>query len=211
MALVAHVVPEQEHPVRSAQKARAVDDIGVAFEDGGQELRIVARIVLQVGVLDDDDLAAHLGLSGPERCPLASVALMAQDDEVGPDDALEELGRRVGRAIVHDDELFLLGRPPHAGDHLRNRRSLVIDRDDHREQRAPGVRGRSSARSPAATPSPAGSWRGGDLFIPAFGGGHAVTGALCGQRGPESHLQCRAALSCTQAPHRSPPVSHRMR
>jgi hypothetical protein len=50
-------VPEEEHAVRSAEEARAEDRVGLAVDDRLEQRRPVRRIVLEVRVLDDDDVA----------------------------------------------------------------------------------------------------------------------------------------------------------
>jgi predicted carbohydrate-binding protein with CBM5 and CBM33 domain len=57
--------------VRPAQEARAVDDLSEAADDRRQERRVVGRVVLEVGVLDEQDVA---GGEGETATPSARVA-----------------------------------------------------------------------------------------------------------------------------------------
>ena len=83
---VGHVVPEVEDAVGAAVKSVAEHHVRLALEDGLEQDRVVARVVLEVGVLDDDDVPARLGQTRADRRALAAV------DGV-PDEA-EALGAR---------------------------------------------------------------------------------------------------------------------
>src|SRR5689334_19483010 len=63
--LVAEVMPEVEHAVRAAVKAVPEHYIGETFQNRLEQLRIIARIVLEIGVLDEDDIAGGM----LETCP----------------------------------------------------------------------------------------------------------------------------------------------
>ena len=73
--LVPDGVPEIQHPMaaRRAEKARAVDDVGVAVEDRLQQQRVLARVVLEVRVLDDDDVAGRFAKPARHRRALAAI------------------------------------------------------------------------------------------------------------------------------------------
>ena len=49
---------------------------------GGQELRVVARVVLEVRVLDQHDVPGRLGEAAPERGALALVGLLVEDPDL---------------------------------------------------------------------------------------------------------------------------------
>ena len=53
--------------VRMAEKARSVDDVGFAFKDGAQDDRVLVRVVFQVGVLDDHDVAGGFAKPAGDR------------------------------------------------------------------------------------------------------------------------------------------------
>ena len=77
---VADRVPEVQHPVRpAAEEARAEHDVGVARLERLEQHAVLARVVLEVGVLDDDVLAGGGGEAAAQRRPLAAVALVADD------------------------------------------------------------------------------------------------------------------------------------
>ena len=79
--LVSHVVPEKHHPVRAAaEEARAKDHVRVAVEDRPQQVRILPRIVFEVGVLDQDDVTRGRGEPGPQSRALALVPAVKKED-----------------------------------------------------------------------------------------------------------------------------------
>src|SRR5713101_127503 len=135
---VGEEVPVVEHPVLPAVEAVAEHHVSPVLQDRTQERRIVARIVFEVGVLDQDDLAARTGEAGTEGGPLATVFLVGDDpDRPGMlrRESLELPGRSVRRAIVdhHQLALEIEGRSTHALDDLADRGGLVEDRNDDRE------------------------------------------------------------------------------
>ena len=55
----------------AAEEARAVDDVGLALADELDELRIFLRRVLEIGVLNDHEVAGDGGEAAPQRRALA--------------------------------------------------------------------------------------------------------------------------------------------
>ncbi len=167
-----------------AEEARAVDRARAALQDRAQQARVVARVVFEVGVLDQQDVAAGGRQAGADGGALAAVARVADHEGVGPV-ALPAEGRggAVGRAVVDDDDLARDRRAEidraHPRQQFGDRPGLVVDRHDHREQAAPAGRvsrvthagsrpipakgGRRSrtAASSAATAARAPSWTAG--------------------------------------------------
>ena len=72
--LVRQRMPEIEDPVLLADEPRAEDDVGLILDDRLDELGILRRVVFEVGVLDDDDLAGGVAEPGAERGALSLVA-----------------------------------------------------------------------------------------------------------------------------------------
>ena len=58
---------------RRSEEARAVDDVGTALEDRLQQQGVLARVVLEVGVLDDDDVARGFADAARDGGALALV------------------------------------------------------------------------------------------------------------------------------------------
>src|SRR3990170_5831361 len=66
------VVPEVEDAVRPTMESVAEDNVSLVFQDRLQQRRVVSRVILQIGILDDDDVAGHLLDGGADRCSLAA-------------------------------------------------------------------------------------------------------------------------------------------
>ena len=77
---VAGVVPEQVRAlrVRAAAQAGAEDGVGLAGQQRVDQRRDVRRRVLEVGVLDQQDVAAGLVDPAPDRRALAAVARLRE-------------------------------------------------------------------------------------------------------------------------------------
>jgi hypothetical protein len=97
--------PAQEERVAPLQPA-AAGDVGSGV-DRRDQLGQVGRLVLQVAVHGDDDLAAGSGDACVHRGMLAEVAFEGDDaDAVVPVvQAGQDVERPVGRAVVHEDHL----------------------------------------------------------------------------------------------------------
>ena len=126
---------EHEHAV-PAEEARAVDDVRPSLADERDELGKLLRRVLQVGVLDDHEIAGHFLESAPERGPFAAVGgLQDHLDRQLAREPGQNVPRPVLRAVVDDDELDADGHRKHAADDLLDRRLLVVGRHHDRQQR----------------------------------------------------------------------------
>ena len=118
------------------QEARAVDDVGAAFEDRDEQLRVLRGIELEVGVLDEEDVA------GGERQPHADRRALSQVDRAVIDmhgqerrkvSLVDGASRAVGGAVVRDDDLHLDSAQVHRGDPLEDLPDgllFVVDRND---------------------------------------------------------------------------------
>src|SRR5215471_10578029 len=60
---------------RGLEKARAVHDVGLAGENRRNQPSVFLRIELEVGVLDQDDVAGRVSKPQPDGCALADVDL----------------------------------------------------------------------------------------------------------------------------------------
>ena len=113
------------------------------LHDQVEELGILLRAVLEVGVLDHDHVARRLGDSPPHRRALAPVLLLQQQLEAARAGELgEPLARAVARGVVDGDELDAQRHRQDAAHDLVDRRALVVDRhhdaqDRIRERRTP--------------------------------------------------------------------------
>ena len=71
-------------PVGAAEKAGSVHDVGLARENGPEQDRVFLRVVLEVGVLDDDEIARRGAHAGPDGRPLPHVARLQQNADAVP-------------------------------------------------------------------------------------------------------------------------------
>ena len=119
--LVGDVVPEIVDTLRAAEETGAEDHVGAAIEDGFEEFAVVARIVFEVGVLDQDDVAGDFSEAAAEGGAFALIfgleknANVAKRDGIGAvhggsegfagvlqlQHFLEDLAGAVGGAVVH--------------------------------------------------------------------------------------------------------------
>ena len=129
---------------------------------------ILRGVVLEVGVLDDDDLAGGVPEPGAQRGALALVDLVEDDRQVGVarSHLAEDLAGAVGRAVVDDDDLLADRDGADPAEDLVDRLLLVVDRDDDREDQVVGNpdRSRASGRrlrpgSRSAIPAGRDRWR----------------------------------------------------
>jgi hypothetical protein len=170
---VADGVPEVEHSPRRAGETRSVDDIAAAIENRLEELSVVVGIVLEVGVLDEDDIPRgdfdpvtyggalpFIDSVDDQAKGVASAGLSFDHDliaSIAQPEPGELLARAVGGAIVDDDELLIDGDLADTTDDLRDGVALVVGRHNDGELHdirtrddASGVRGTASSRVPRA-------------------------------------------------------------
>jgi hypothetical protein len=113
-------VPEVEDAVRAVgHEPRPEDDVGPSVEQGLQEDLPVVGVVLEVGVLHDDEVGGGLGEPAPQGRPLAPVGGLPQqaDPVVVLGHGLDRRNGRIGRAVVDDDHLGGEGRVEHTLEH----------------------------------------------------------------------------------------------
>ena len=97
-------------PRGDAEEARPVDDVGFAVEDRANQLAVFARIVFEVGVLDDHHVAGRFAHAAPHRRALALVVRLKEDaDAVLAVQLLEDVAGAVLRSIVDDHQLLFNG------------------------------------------------------------------------------------------------------
>ena len=81
---VAQLVAEEQGPARlAAGEAGAEDGVGLLLDEDRQEAEQVARVVLEVGVVDHGEFAVGALQPGPDGRPLAAVASLLQEEPVG--------------------------------------------------------------------------------------------------------------------------------
>ena len=133
-------MPVVQHAVRAvALETRPVDHVGRPFHDRLDQPRILDRVVLQVGVLDDHDPAGGPGESRAQRRPLAQVPPVPQDAEaLVPLHLGQHVAGAVRAAVVDHDDFLGNADRPNAPDDLANRPFLVVNGNDHRKPQVLG-------------------------------------------------------------------------
>jgi hypothetical protein len=119
-----------------AEEPRAVDDVGASLTDELDQHRKFFRGVLEIGVLNDDEIAPHRLEAAAQRGALAHVArLKEQRESPFALQALKRLKRAIRGAIVDDHELNAQRDRQHPRDDLFDGLRLVEGGHHHREQR----------------------------------------------------------------------------
>src|SRR5579885_3860434 len=98
-------MPEIQYAVRLANEAGTVDDIGAVFQNRLQQPRIFARIVLQVGVLHDNNIAGRLLETTPQGGAFALITGLIENADFTALQLLENGARVVGAAIIYNNDL----------------------------------------------------------------------------------------------------------
>ena len=135
--LVADGMPKIEHAVRTAShEARPVDHVGFAFDQGFQKERVLGRIVFEVSVLNDNEVAAGFLNAAAQGCALAHVARLQQHTQRRPIllfQGSKDLAGGVGRAVVDAEQFDLEGELQRKDtvDHEAQGGALVVDGHDH--------------------------------------------------------------------------------
>src|SRR5581483_3050782 len=129
-------------------KTRTENGIGVLVQKQRNHLQQIARVVLQVGVVNHRQFGVGVAEGGTDRAALSLIALMSHKhplelrvgrlgEQLGAE-TLQHVRSGVARAVVHNDHLYALqqrGIPEHqqaqqAGSHQV---LLVVDRNQYRE------------------------------------------------------------------------------
>ena len=114
---VADRMPEVEHPMRTAaQKARAVNHVGFALDQGLEQVGIVVGVVFQIGILNEDKISGCFLYAAAQGRALAHIFRLQQNSEVGVL-ALQfgqNLPGAVARTIVHANQFHFLRDRQHA-------------------------------------------------------------------------------------------------
>ena len=132
---VSHHMPEVNHPMRpAAQEPGTEHNIGMILENRCKKYGVLTRVILQVRILNDDQVAGRCLETRTQSCSLAKVALL-QHELMDPPMGLrfKKFPRSIGRSVIHDDDFNVLDRC--RADriyHNFDRRSLIVTRDNDR-------------------------------------------------------------------------------
>ena len=107
--VVGHGVPEVEHPAFAGDhEARAIDGVSFPLQQRRQQASVFARIVFQIGILNDGELAGGVLDGGTDGGALTLIAGLPDESQyggVGRGDLFHDCGRAVRGAVVHHDNL----------------------------------------------------------------------------------------------------------
>src|SRR5207253_5200070 len=103
---VTNAMPEVKHAMRSAEKATAEDSIRAAIENRPQQFGQLGRIVLEVGILNDNDVAGCLLNSSAHGCALALIVRLQNQavDDAMVREFLQHVARAVCRAVIYTND-----------------------------------------------------------------------------------------------------------
>src|ERR1700728_1722820 len=119
-------MPEVMHSLRAAQKARTVNDVGASVKHRFQQPWVVLRVVLQVGILNQDDVSNSGLKSRSQSRSFSPIPVLKQKMDVLQREErlaiqhndvglvlrlslrklLQQGPRAIGRAIIDDDYLL---------------------------------------------------------------------------------------------------------
>jgi len=78
-------MPEIEHTMRlAARKPGAIDHISFAFRDRSDQLRVLCRVVFQVGILDDYDVPGDMSKASAQSGAFTPVLRMIENANLTP-------------------------------------------------------------------------------------------------------------------------------
>src|SRR5689334_18853475 len=125
------------HSLVGAKEARAIDHLAFALKDRLDQSGIIRGIILEIGVLDQHDIALDLLQASPASSALASISFMAEQADLAPVGQLGKLAPcAVRRAVVNDDKLFVIGHIAHPLDDLFYSSFFVVDGNNNRKLHA---------------------------------------------------------------------------
>ena len=130
-------MPEEQHAVRAAREPRAIDHVRAVIEDRSQQVWIIRRIVFEVGILNENDVARGVFESRAEGRTLAAVDGMRNDFD--PAHLLkfpEDVAGAVGGGVVHENDFIFQAagiRSADAAKNLLDRVGLIEDGNQDRQ------------------------------------------------------------------------------
>src|ERR1041385_1471478 len=87
---VGDIMPEIVDALRTAEKAGAKDYISTAIEDGFEKFVVIARIVFEVSILDEDDVAGNFRKAAAQGRTLSLILRLEKDAEVAEVDGIRD-------------------------------------------------------------------------------------------------------------------------
>src|SRR5262249_20478382 len=91
---VGDVMPEVVDALGTAQKARAEDDVGATVDQRFEQLVVVARIVFEVGVLHQNDVARQFSEAAAQCGAFALIHLLEKNAQIAQLDRVAAIDGR---------------------------------------------------------------------------------------------------------------------
>ncbi len=94
----------------AAGEAGPINDVRFALENGLDQFWIFRRVVFEVGVLNNHEIAGRGPNTRAQRCAFPAVPVVKENPvnkSTWGDVALELIGCSVGGAIIDDDDLLI--------------------------------------------------------------------------------------------------------
>ena len=98
-------MPEHDHTARATQETRTIHHVGYPFFERPEQDRVVARIVFEIGILDEQDLTLGSVKACAYSCALTLILLMQNNtDFILAVHFFQQVTRAINRAIIdqHD-------------------------------------------------------------------------------------------------------------
>lgn len=108
-------------------------NVGTILQNRCKKDGVFARVILQVGVLNDDYVAGCVLETCTQSCALPEIAIL-QHDLIDPPGRFpfEKVSCSIGRSVVHNDNFHVFDRGRANGfNYGFDRRSLIITRDNY--------------------------------------------------------------------------------
>jgi hypothetical protein len=126
---IGDVMPKIVDTLRSAEEAGAKDNVGTTVNDGFEEFAVVTRIVFEVGVLDEDNIACDFREATAESGAFTLVVGLEKDAEIAEVNGIgaiecgslssarglelrelfEDLASAVSGAVIDEDDFLAEG------------------------------------------------------------------------------------------------------
>src|SRR5436190_19064852 len=133
-------MPEVNHTMSSAAGEPGTEHhVSTILQDWSYKDRIFFRVILQVRILNDDQVASSCLKTRTQRCSLPEIAFL-QHQFVDPSRrlSLKEFFCSISGSVVDDDNFNFLDRcRAYCFNHSLNRWPLVVTGDYHRELHRP--------------------------------------------------------------------------
>ena len=107
-------------------------NVGTILQNRCKKDGVFVRVILQVGILNDYDVAGSCLETRAQRCSLPKIAFL-QHDFVNPPIRFrfKKFSRSIGRSVVHDNNFHVFDRcRANCFNYSFDRRSLIVTRDN---------------------------------------------------------------------------------